>query len=312
MNRKRALEILGMSEENCDNDDGQSVKNAYRERILQYHPDKNRSAEAAERFREIREAFAFLQKDSTSDESHYYEESYDDEESYDEVMKAFLSRVLEEEYADLAAPFLKKIIDNVFRRIIQYVEDNGANLLEYLRKINRPTLKAIYSLLLKYRQAFHLPDGLFEKISEILRADEYIVLNPTLEDIMSEENIYKLKQGDHTYLVPLWHHEMTFDAGGRDLVVKCFPVLPENMELDEWNVLTVWLEYNVQEVWNRTILITIGGQEFGFDGRRLRLTEEEQMIVLERCGVIYNNVREVFNSGEKQNIVLRIRLLIDE
>jgi DnaJ-class molecular chaperone len=42
MNRKRALEILGMSEENCDNDDGQSVKNAYRERILQYHPDKNR------------------------------------------------------------------------------------------------------------------------------------------------------------------------------------------------------------------------------------------------------------------------------
>jgi hypothetical protein len=299
MNHKRALEILGMTEENCD--DHQGIKNAYRERILQYHPDKNRSTEAAERFCEIREAYAYLQEDSV-DESHC------DEESYADVMKAFLSRVLEEEYAELAAPFLKKIVDNVFRRIIRYVEDNGANLLEYLRKINRPTLKAIYSLMLKYKRAFHLPDGLFEKVVEILQEDECIVLNPTLEDIMAEENIYKLKQGDHTYLVPLWHHEMTFDAGGRDLVVKCFPVLPENMELDEWNVLTVWLEYDVSDVWNRMVFITVGGQEFAFDGSRLRLTEDEQVIVLERCGVIYNNVREVFQSGNRQNIVLRIRL----
>ena len=297
MNHKRALEILGMTEENCD--DHQGIKNAYRERILQYHPDKNRSTEAAERFCEIREAYAYFQKDQPD---------YADEESYADVMKAFLSRVLEEEYAELAAPFLKKIVDNVFRRIIRYVEDNGANLLEYLRKINRPTLKAIYSLMLKYKRAFHLPDGLFEKVVDILQEDECIVLNPTLEDIMAEENIYKLKQGDHTYLVPLWHHEMTFDAGGRDLVVKCFPVLPENMELDEWNVLTVWLEYDVSDVWNRMVFITVGGQEFAFDGSRLRLTEDEQVIVLERCGVIYNNVREVFQSGNRQNIVLRIRL----
>lgn len=294
MNHKRALEILGMTEENCD--DQQGIKNAYRERILQFHPDKNSSDEAAERFCEIREAYAYLQEDSV------------DEESYDDIMKAFLSRVLEEEYAELAAPFLKKIVDNVFRRIIRYVEDNGANLLEYMRKINRPTLKAIYSLMLKYRHAFHLPDGLFEKMGEILREDECIILNPTLEDIMAEENIYKLKHGDHTYLVPLWHHEMTFDAGGRDLLVKCFPALPENMELDEWNVLTVWLEYDVSDVWNRMVFITVGGQEFAFDGRRLRLTEDEQVIVLEGCGVIYNNVREVFQSGNKQNIVLRIQL----
>lgn len=299
MNHKLALEILGMTEENCD--DQQSIKNAYRERILQFHPDKNSSDEAAERFCEIREAYAYLHKDSV-DESHC------DEESYTDVMKAFLSRVLEEEYAELAAPFFKKIVDNVFRRIIQYVEDNGANLLEYMRKINRPTLKAIYSLMLKYRHAFHLSDGLFEKVVEILREDECIILNPTLEDIMAEENIYKLKHGDHTYLVPLWHHEMTFDAGGRDLLVKCFPALPENMELDEWNVLTVWLEYDVSEVWNRMVLIPVGGQEFAFDGRRLRLTENEQVIVLEGRGVIYNNVREVFRSGNKQNIVLRIRL----
>lgn len=296
MNRKKALELFGIDDDNYDED---SLKKLYRARILQYHPDKNKSDEAAERFREVREAYLLLQE----------QDEYDAEETYDETMRSFLSKVLEEEYAELAAPFMSKLFGIIFKRIIQYVEKNEHLLVDYLRKINRQTLEAIYSLLSKYRHAFHLPEGLFEKIGEILLVEEYIVLNPTLEDILSEENIYKLKYKDHTYLVPLWHHEMTFECEGRDLVVRCFPILPDNMELDECNVLTVHLDMNISDVWNRHAAIRIGGNTVSFDGRLLRMTEEPQRIILENCGVIYNNTRDVFGTTRKQRIVLMIRII---
>jgi hypothetical protein len=137
-------------------------------------------------------------------------------------------------------------------------------------------------------------------------SEEYIALNPTLEDLFSEENIYKLKYEDKTFLVPLWQHDMTFNLGSRDLTVKCFPVLPDNMELDECNVLTVQLEYSVEEVWNREVEISFGGKPFRFDGRQLRMTAESQQIVLKGCGVPYNNTSDIFDCGTRQDIILDI------
>ena len=293
------MAILGISEDEIDDDD--SCKKAYRARMLQYHPDKNKSAEAAERFREIREAYEFLQNEFTEDVT----------ESYDAALKSFLSKVIEEEYAELAAPLVKTLFSIVFNRLIQYVESNSDRLLDYLRKINRPTLHVLYSMLSKYRHSFHLPEEFVKKMGEVLTVEEYIVLNPTLEDMLSEENIYKLKYKDQTYLVPLWHHEMTFECEGRDLVVRCFPFLPDNIELDECNVLTVYLELSVTEVWNQFVRIVIGGRPFIFDGRLLRLTEDPQQIIMEQCGVIYNNTRDIFDATTKQNVIFIIRLKFD-
>jgi molecular chaperone DnaJ len=49
-------DILGVSK-NASNDE---VKNAYRKLALQYHPDRNKSPEAEERFKEMSEAYAVL------------------------------------------------------------------------------------------------------------------------------------------------------------------------------------------------------------------------------------------------------------
>lgn len=311
MNRQRAFDILGITD--LDEDDEDQLKKSYRAKILQYHPDKNGSEEASRKFQEVREAYAFIKGDQDQSRESFAFGSYDD------LMRSFLSKIVEEEYAEVAAPFLTKIFTVILSRVSKYVETKGETILfDYLRQINRPALAAIHSLLSKYGEAFHLPGGLLERIDEIINARESgqsrqstIVLNPTLEELLAEENIYKLKRGDHTYLVPLWHHEMTFDAEGRDLEVKCFPEIPDNMELDEWNVLSVYLEYCVSEVWNREVCVEIGGRPFLFDGRQLRLTEDEQVVVLEGCGIIYNNVRSVFDAGKKQNIVLKIRLRMD-
>lgn len=307
MNRDMALKILGLTESAIEDDD-EILKKTYRTLILKYHPDKNKSEYSAAKFQEVREAFAFLQ---TADS--IMEEDDPANESYNDILRRFLSRILEKEYAELAAPFVTKIFAELFNRFAQYMDSRSALFLDALRKINRPTLEAIYSLFSKYREAFHLPEGLFEKMDEILRLNEYIVLNPTLYDMLSEENIYKLKYEDRTYLVPLWHHDMTFDHEGRDLVVKCFPVLPDNIEVDEWNNLTVYLKYNVADVWNRTVEVDIcKGKSVKFDGRELKLTDEPQTIVLDHCGLICNNVNDIFDSTTLQNIVLTIQLGLGE
>jgi curved DNA-binding protein CbpA len=306
MNREMALQILGLTDPIAEEND-ETLKKTYRTLILKYHPDKNKSEYSAAKFQEVREAYAFLQ---TADS--IMEDDDPANESYDDILRIFLSRILEKEYAELAAPFITKMFELIFARIAFYADFKSAPFFELLRRINRPALEAIYSLLSKYREAFHLPEGLFEKMDEVMRLDEYIVLNPTLDDMFSEENVYKLKYEDRTYLVPLWHHDMTFDHEGRDLVVKCFPSLPDHIEVDEWNNLTVYLRFNVADVWNREVEVEIcHNKSVKFDGQLLRLTEEPQTVLLEGCGLICNNVNDIFDSSVLQNILLIIQLRME-
>ena len=57
--KKDYYEVLGIPR-NATKDD---IKKAYREMALKYHPDRNKSPEAEERFKEISEAYAVLSDD---------------------------------------------------------------------------------------------------------------------------------------------------------------------------------------------------------------------------------------------------------
>jgi DNA modification methylase len=48
-----------------------------------------------------------------------------------------------------------------------------------------------------------------------------------------------------------------------------------------------------------------------FDGQLLRLTDEPQTVLLEGCGLICNNVNDIFDSSTLQNIVLIIQLRME-
>ena len=56
MNKRDYYEILGVSRDATK----QEIKKAYRKLALKYHPDKNPSKEAEEKFKEISEAYAVL------------------------------------------------------------------------------------------------------------------------------------------------------------------------------------------------------------------------------------------------------------
>jgi hypothetical protein len=128
---------------------------------------------------------------------------------------------------------------------------------------------------------------------------------------MSEENIYILKYLDRSYLVPLWQHEMVFDVSGQNLVVRNFPIIPDNMDLDECNMLTVRLQYNLKELWGREVEVEIGGKPFAIGGNMLRITGEPQRIEYYDSGVPYNNVDNVLDTSQKQSVVFIVTVLND-
>lgn len=53
-NKRDYYEVLGVPK----NSEKGDIKNAYRKLALQYHPDRNKSPGAEERFKEISEAYA--------------------------------------------------------------------------------------------------------------------------------------------------------------------------------------------------------------------------------------------------------------
>src|SRR5512136_1421941 len=59
MAKRDYYEILGVNRETSKED----IKSAYRKLALQYHPDRNKSPDAEERFKEISEAYAVLSDD---------------------------------------------------------------------------------------------------------------------------------------------------------------------------------------------------------------------------------------------------------
>lgn len=293
MNRTRACQILGVSEK----DSLDEIKKQYRFRILKYHPDKNRGPEAADKFRETKAAYDYL----SSEEGVFL-----DTPSYEDVLKSVLLTLFSESNESITSKIAKVLLNKLIKQC-------NTNLSPYLRKIDKRVLSLVHTVLEKYQDAFHIPAEFLESIHSILEEDdrpECILLNPSLDDLFSE-NVYRLKYKDATYLVPLWHHDMVYDYRGTDLHVKCFPILPDNVEIDEWNNIYVYLEYDVLDLFQKAkarerVEMEIGGKVFSFCPTQLRMTDEPQEIECVESGIPDIHLDNLFDVSVKQRVYLCI------
>jgi len=302
MNYENACKILEIDELTVE-----LLKKQYRFNALKYHPDKNSSPDAASKFQEIQSAYEYLSNyleyetsDTDDDEDEGFSKS--DKNSYKNILFSFLNNIIINETGD-------SILKLILRRISNSCEKKA---LEILEKVDKNITIKIYEVMKRNREVFHFSSEFYDKLEllfkEKIKDDEYIILNPDIDDLF-ENNLYKLKINDNTYLVPLWHHELVYDNSGSDIYVRCKPVLPENVSIDNKNNIMVALKLDMATIWlEKRIDIKLGKRTFTVSADKLLICEH-QTFVLEKQGISKINTINTLDVSKRGDIVLDITII---
>ena len=281
MNRNRAIELLELKSNEVTEID--AIKRQYRIKALLYHPDKNKSSDAASQFRDIHEAYKFLSDNSGCDKT----------------------------YKDLLSDFLKsantenELFQMLLNRVSQACEDKT---LKFMKTLDKKILANLYKLIILYADILHVSDDFVSEVGALIKKDECIVLTPKLSDIMND-NLYKLNIDGKLYLVPLWHQKLIYDNSGSDLYVLCKPTLPSGISIDDDNNITVELSYRLNELFEKERHeFLVGDLVFSFYRNELRM-REHNCVVLANTGLAKRNACDMYNVSMRSDIRLNIQIV---
>ena len=324
MNYKTACLNLGISiVEDEPTITMEEIKQNYRIKALQYHPDKNPSPDAASKFQEIHESYEYLMK---------YEGFMDDDNEYLEMDDTpdlsgnlFYRLFMKNNYNNILFSFLQILLKDtettnlfhaIITRIMNLCQDSA---IETMNNLNLETLKKLHMILQTYKVVLHLRDEFLENIESIIQEKEnlngemetiqkeYIILNPILDDLF-ENNLYKLTVNGFTYAIPLWHGELIYDNSGCDIHVSCFPILPENIELDENNNLFVDVTYNISDIWEKEVLdIHVGKRLYPITVGEIKLKKEQTFLFINQ-GISRINTNDVYDISKQSNVYINLTL----
>ena len=308
MNYKKAFDILNIQNLPITSTE---LKRQYRINALLYHPDKNLSSDTTQKFQEIKEAYEYI--------LHYDGYSEDDtDEDYD-LNEPNISGETKG-YAHMLSSFLKNIVhgepnNQLFYTILKRISGVcESSAIDTLQKLDTQTLIKIYEIIKIYSKSMHFGEDFLQKIETMItnkvNEQECIILNPTLDDLF-ENNLYRLKVNNHTYIVPLWHNELVYDNSGNDIYVKCNPMLPENIEIDNANNIKIKVSYNIKDIWNtEKIYVNIGtNRTIPITTSTLTLRDNQNIIIAD-TGISRINVKDVYDISKKSNIHINISLCI--
>ena len=288
MNKRDAYKILELGEE----DDISKIKKKYKELALKYHPDKNKSKDASNKFIEIKEAYELLS------------ETQEDYKSYEVILKEYLNLIFKN---DVVAEKINNILINIINKI------NTINILEYIKTIDKTTLLNLKELLLNNINLLHIDESLIVILEKIWRDksnENNIVLNPSIDDLLND-NVYKLNYKDNSYIVPLWHYELYFkDNNNKYFNVYCKPKLDDNIIIDINNNIYIDIEKNILEIFNKGELeINIGEKKIKISNNKIRLIKYQE-IILTNNGIPRMNSLNILDNKKRANIIIRLTLEI--
>ena len=273
------------------------LKKAYYKQALKYHPDKNKSETAEEKFKKVNEAYCFLLK-----QEGCYKGTPHIDTNYRDIIKGCVKYFTPDvKWDDL---FLDTTLDNI-------INNCGKLSLRLFKDLKKEKSIELFEFLSSHREIFGLSDDVINQMKDILkekmRDDNIIILNPSLNDLLFN-NVYKLEFNDQTYYIPLWHHELVFDHSGNDLIIKCIPDLEEHITIDNKNDLHCLYEGPITHILQEQQLkITLGEKEFIIEGDKLAIIKN-QTIILRKQGILKANSEHIFSTDERGDIYIDIKL----
>jgi len=312
MNLADALNILHV--DNLTTIDLQSLKKKYHKLALQHHPDKNgNTVESKEHFQKIGEAYDLLKREIGV---NALDENDNDQET-------------DSGYMFILTLFLKTLFKDVNYEIVLSILKDAVSVALF-ESINKEMCIYIYDFIIKYKTILHISDETLEKVKQIILEkykDVHIfILNPSLFDLF-ENNIYKLKVENIIYYVPLWHNEIVFqkeksindsinennsskDSKDNDIIVKCIPELPDNVEIDENNnlIISVQIPLTLSLFFDKIYLVYI--EKYTFEIPVVKLScIIDQIYILKGQGISQILEKDVFDISKKSDIIFRIKFI---
>jgi len=269
----------------------------YYKLALKYHPDKNKSKEAEDKFKQINNAYSYL---SMTHENLKGLPTI--ETDYRTIIKDCIKYFTPDiKWDDV---FLDTTLNNV-------INNCGKLSIRLFQDLKKEKSIELFEFLSKHQEIFGISSETIDNMKDILkekmRDDNIVILNPSLEDILNN-NVYKLEILDKTFYVPLCHHEVIFDHSGNDIIVKCIPDLEEHITIDNMNNLHCCYEGPISHILKENKLdIKLGNKTFSIPNDKLYIKANQTMIIRKQ-GILKINPNHMFSTEEKADIYIDIKL----
>jgi hypothetical protein len=303
-----AITILEIEIDSFDLMTKEELKKKYHKMAIKYHPDKNHSQEATQRFQEVSHSYLFLLNKIQNNDKE--DENEEECKNYKEVIYLIIEKLLKKEN-------LNEPLSNYIKHIISIIGDVCENKVQpIIEKIKLNKMQMYYSPKEMETEMETETETEMETETETEMETKRIILNPNLKDLF-ENNLYKLNENGLICIVPLWHNELIYENENITVLVNCIPVLPPNIQLDEENNIHLILNYNIKDIFEKQTHIIEIKNEKGeciktciinlFD---LRLVKE-QVIIIENEGISKININDIYDISNKSNIILHITLTLE-
>lgn len=302
MNIQRAADILEIDLLNITNE--KIIKKQYHKLALLNHPDKNDDkSNSHEKFILINDAYEYLKNISFHDETT--EEQYDSPKnmSYSMMVGIFIQTIFKDTQYEAIIEIVKEIVMDCNNLSIKLFEG-----------LDKYVCIELYDFILKYKSILHIAPSIIDNIKDIIlskfKDDQIYILNPSLDDLF-DGNVYKLIIQDKIYYVPLWHNEMYFDGvGGCEIIVKCVPELPENIQIGDDNNILVYLKVPLNnELLTKTYLsVQIGKREIQLQLNDVYI-KKNQIFTFKRQGIYQTQEDDSYNTNKISDIIIYCELV---
>lgn len=305
MNYKKAIKILDID----GNFDYKILKTRYYMKALRYHPDKNDEPNAEEKFKEISEAYNFLNKYINSKNKELYHESRenistDDFENSNYDYKNILYKFILSLNGDFTLnendiEYFNNILDN----------ENIKYLLTILKLLPKNKLHSIYNYLIN----IHLikESVIIKEIEKILeennKLDIKYIINPSIDNLLNHE-IFKIKIENEDYYIPMWHNEIIYETTNNRLIFECIPQIDNHIFIDDDN--NIFINDNVELhslLEKETYEISIGNNKYNINMEDIKI-KKNQIITIKNDGISNIDYENIYNIENKSNIYINLTL----
>ena len=290
MNCQRAFKILELD---FDTTSIVVVRKQYKILALRWHPDKNKAPDAADRYREIKEAHDFLMEGSFEQSSSF------ESSSYTSVASSFFETLYNNEH------FQRRIFHPLLMKVVNMCEEKA---LAFILRLDADRAHKLLCMIETWKTTLHFSDEFFAKVREHIDGVHvrHILLNPNIDDLM-QSNVYCLQE--EGLFAPLWHSLLEYEKEG--IIVHCLPELPSNMwidEEDESNTLNVEVSETLENIWKTGNLeFSIGGEKKRVEMGNLRM-QRFQIVELKGQGIPIPHTDNVFFDGDRGLVRVHLRM----